>query len=168
MKEQVSIVIYLKENNVVKKINKDILYDTSETISIFDFDVPTNVSEVYVELNSIVVLKNIEIVSNIGFLKYKNLNGINLDNLDFFITEKPKFAIDCKNRGIEYMRVKMEVYKFYREYAGVLADIICFMKTYNKYKENELEIMKSKNELQEYKKRYLDVIKTKEEAEHNF
>lgn len=166
MKEQINVIAYLKENNETRRINKAIFYDTVDFVGVLNIDIPKNITEIYIQFDSIVILKNLEITSNEGKLDYKNLNGISLKNLDLFINEKPKIAIELENKEIEYLRLQTEIYKFTREHVGVLSDFIDFIQNYNCIKEKELNMEKELSELVLYKEKYLDISKKNEENEN--
>lgn len=194
MEERLSALIYLKENNAFRKMCQNVSYDSNNFSGILDIDIPLKTNEIYIEFDSIVIFKNIEIVSNFGDIGYKNLNGIKFGNLDLFVTEKPKISIDFENKDIEFLRIKFEIYKFSREYAILISELINIAKRCGdevearrrleeeireliEYKQKYLDILPQRDELQnkvnelstfvEYRQKYLDMLKSKEDIENS-
>ena len=166
MKEQINIIAYFKNKAEINETKQSIYYDTSDCVNVINIDVPDNTSEVYIHFDSIVVLKDLEIVSNEGKLKYINLNGVNIENLDFFINEEPKISINLDKKQIRYLRLRMEVYKFSREHVGVLSDFIEFINNYKFIKEKEMAIESELRDLVRYKEKYFEVSKRNQEIEN--
>jgi len=194
MKENISVTVYLKSNKELKKINSDIVYDESNFIASMDLNIPNDITQMFIEFESISIFKNLEIVSDNGIIDYKNLNGINLKKIDIFLTETPKIDINFGKQKVNYIKIKMEMYRFSREYISLLAEFVEVAKLFNsaeerytiiekelndliQYKQEYLDVKSQKDELQrkvneltefiEYKQKYFDILKTKEEVENN-
>jgi len=55
------------------------------------------------------IVQNLQVISNVGKLKYKNLNGYQVSEYHVFVTTDPQFLIDFEEHPVLWLKIKADI-----------------------------------------------------------